>query len=206
MLLDNGHGYDTPGKRSPDGRLQEWSWNRKMVERVEQGLWQRGIYTIQLVKEDVDVPLAERAARARREAEGATARGQKPVLVAIHVNAAGAEGKWLNARGWQVHISKSPKANFPSVAQRIKDESDRLARRFAEAATAGGFKLRSEHAGQPYWRSNLFILNYCECPAVLTENLFMDSREDIELLLSEKGQEALAKLHIDALSAYASRK
>ena len=24
VLIDNGHGENTPGKRSPDGRLREW--------------------------------------------------------------------------------------------------------------------------------------------------------------------------------------
>lgn len=35
ILLDNGHGYDTPGKRSPiwpDGsQLFEWEFNRDIV-------------------------------------------------------------------------------------------------------------------------------------------------------------------------------
>ena len=37
ILLDNGHGYDTPGKRSPiwpDGsQLFEWEFNRDIVSR-----------------------------------------------------------------------------------------------------------------------------------------------------------------------------
>ena len=39
ILLDNGHGYDTPGKRSPiwpDGsQLFEWEFNRDIVSRIE---------------------------------------------------------------------------------------------------------------------------------------------------------------------------
>ena len=29
ILIDNGHGVETPGKRSPDGILREYAWNRK---------------------------------------------------------------------------------------------------------------------------------------------------------------------------------
>ena len=28
ILIDNGHGSETPGKRSPDGELREYKWNR----------------------------------------------------------------------------------------------------------------------------------------------------------------------------------
>lgn len=31
VLIDNGHGENTPGKRSPDGRLREWAYSRKLL-------------------------------------------------------------------------------------------------------------------------------------------------------------------------------
>lgn len=31
VLLDNGHGAETPGKRSPDGRLQEYAYAREIA-------------------------------------------------------------------------------------------------------------------------------------------------------------------------------
>ena len=47
ILLDNGHGYDTPGKRSPiwpDGsQLFEWEFNRDIVSRIEILLKKAGI-------------------------------------------------------------------------------------------------------------------------------------------------------------------
>ena len=33
ILIDNGHGVDTPGKRSPDGKLREYAWNRLIAGR-----------------------------------------------------------------------------------------------------------------------------------------------------------------------------
>ena len=40
------------------------------------------------------------------------------------------------------------------------------------------------------------------CPAVLTENLFQDNREDTDYLLSEEGKRAIVKLHVDSLTEY----
>ena len=31
VILDNGHGKNTPGKCSPDKIFYEWSWSRKFV-------------------------------------------------------------------------------------------------------------------------------------------------------------------------------
>lgn len=34
ILIDNGHGIDTPGKRSLDGVLREYVWNRLIASRI----------------------------------------------------------------------------------------------------------------------------------------------------------------------------
>ena len=33
VLIDNGHGAETPGKRSPDGRLREYAYTREIAIR-----------------------------------------------------------------------------------------------------------------------------------------------------------------------------
>ncbi len=33
VLIDNGHGSDTPGKRSPNGRLREYAYTREIADR-----------------------------------------------------------------------------------------------------------------------------------------------------------------------------
>ena len=33
LLIDNGHGKNTAGKRSPDGRLMEWEFARKVAQK-----------------------------------------------------------------------------------------------------------------------------------------------------------------------------
>ena len=69
ILLDNGHGYDTPGKRSPiwpDGsQLFEWEFNRDIVSRIEILLKKAGISCVRLVPEKEDISLSERCKRAK---------------------------------------------------------------------------------------------------------------------------------------------
>ena len=35
VLIDNGHGSDTPGKCSPDKSLREYKWAREIAARIE---------------------------------------------------------------------------------------------------------------------------------------------------------------------------
>lgn len=55
VLIDNGHGENTPGKRSPDGRLREWAYTREIADMVVAGLRKLGIDAELIVKEDTDV-------------------------------------------------------------------------------------------------------------------------------------------------------
>lgn len=48
ILIDNGHGLNTPGKRSPDGTFLEASYNREIAKRIVIDLTDRG-YDAQLL-------------------------------------------------------------------------------------------------------------------------------------------------------------
>ena len=48
ILIDNGHGQETAGKRSPDGRLLEWSYNREIARRVVAALQSEHFYASQV--------------------------------------------------------------------------------------------------------------------------------------------------------------
>ena len=52
VLVDNGHGIFTPGKRSHDGESREGIYNRKIATRVVADLQDRGINAELLVPED----------------------------------------------------------------------------------------------------------------------------------------------------------
>lgn len=50
ILIDNGHGENTPGKRSPDGKLREWEYTRRIADMVIIGLRNKGIDAERIVK------------------------------------------------------------------------------------------------------------------------------------------------------------
>ena len=46
-----------------------------------------------------------------------------------------------------------------------------------------GQKIRRDYSdGDPDWEENFYILSKTQCPAVLTENFFMDNKEDLSLI------------------------
>lgn len=185
VLIDNGHGKDTAGKRSPDGRLREYAYAREIAARLEKALIARGIDAIRITPEENDVSLAERCRRANRY-------GSKDViLVSVHCNAAGNGGQWMNARGWEAWTSIG------------NTKADKLATCLYEAAGKTGFKLRRDETdGDPDKEGHLYILKHTLCPAVLTENLFQDNREDVDYLLSETGKQAIVDLHVNGIIEY----
>lgn len=66
ILIDNGHGVETPGKRSPDGRFREYKYNREIARAVVEHLQLRGYDAELLVPEENDISLEERVRRANR--------------------------------------------------------------------------------------------------------------------------------------------
>ncbi len=100
ILIDNGHGENTPGKRSPDGRFREYKYNREIARAVVEHLTTRGHDAQLLVPEEEDIPLKERLRRANKLSCQIGSPVQETLLVSIHVNAAGSGLMWHNATGW----------------------------------------------------------------------------------------------------------
>ena len=188
ILLDNGHGENTAGKRSPDGLFREYKYAREIAEDIERELRAKGYDVERIVKETIDVPLEERARRVNEICGRLGA--SNVVLVSIHCNAA-KNGEWANARGWCAYTSKG------------KTKSDELATMlYVEAAkNFAGQTLRKEFSdGDPDWEEGFYVLRKTKCPAVLTENFFMDNEQDLAYLTSEEGREAIIRTHVAALT------
>lgn len=186
VLIDNGHGSNTPGKCSPDKRLKEYAYTREIAIRLECELRKKGIDAERIVKEEIDVPLSERCRRVNEY------KPTQAILVSIHCNAAGF-GEWMKARGWEV---------WTSVGQ---TKADKLATALCKAAEdqLPGMKIRKDLSdGDPDKEANFYILKHTKCPAVLTENLFQDNLEDVDFLLSEKGKQAIVNLHVKGITEY----
>lgn len=187
VLIDNGHGSNTPGKRSPDGRLREYAYTREIAERLVMELRKNGIDAERIVKEEIDVPLAERCRRANEY------KASEAILVSIHCNAAGNGSDWMSVRGWEAWTSVG------------KTKADKLATCLYENAEhcLPGMKIRKDMTdGDQDKENGFYILKHTKCPAVLTENLFQDNKEDVEFLLSEEGKLAIVNLHVWGIMKY----
>ncbi|MDE6072012.1 MAG: N-acetylmuramoyl-L-alanine amidase [Muribaculaceae bacterium] len=197
ILVDNGHGVTTKGKRSPDGRLLEYKYTREIASEVVKRLRAEGFDAVQLVPEDADISLGERVNRINSWCDRL---GTKNVcMVSIHNNAAGA-GQWMTARGWEAWTSKG------------QTQGDKLADCLYDAAAKvlkpliPGVKIRTDMAdGDRDKESNFTILYRSKCAACLTENMFMDNREDVDWLLSACGRDAIVRLHAEGIKAYVAK-
>lgn len=185
VLLDNGHGQETPGKRSPvwpDGsQLHEYEFNRDIARRVYTALTARGVDCELIVSEICDLSLSARAQRVNK-----IARAVGPndcLLVSIHANAGG-------GTGWEA---------WTSIGQTGADHYAAIF--YEEAARAFPEKrIRKDMTdGDPDKEANFYILKHTSCPAVLTENFFMDTRDDCTLILSEQGRQRVAAMHVAAI-------
>ena len=192
ILIDNGHGIQTKGKRSPDGKFLEYAYTREIARQVVTELKNKGYDAELLVPEEDDIPLSERVRRTNAHCQ---ALGKSNViLISIHVNAAGNGTKWMNATGWSCYTCKG------------QTESDRLADCLYKAAEQilKNQVIRTDYArdGDADWEENFYILRHTQCPAVLTENFFMDSRSDLEYLQSRAGKQAVVDTHVEGIIDY----
>ena len=100
----------------------------------------------------------------------------------------------MNATGWSCYTCKG------------QTESDRLADCLYKAAEQilKNKVIRSDYArdGDPDWEEDFYILRHSLCPAVLTENFFMDSRSDLEYLQSRVGKQAVVDTHVEGITEY----
>lgn len=192
FILDNGHGAETPGKRSPDGKLREYAWTREMAQRVAKLLRYKGHDARILVPEQSDISLRKRCVRANdicREAKGKSA----VALLSIHNDAAGNGGVWAAAQGMSAR-----------VAYNASNNSKRLAKTVMGWAKVNHLLGNRCVPAEGYWLQDLAMCRDTWCPAVLVECLFQDNKRDCEYLLAEEGKENIASTLCDALCEYAA--
>lgn len=195
ILIDNGHGENTSGKHSPDYRLKEYKYNREIARALLRRLCALGFNAIQIVPEEDDIKISERVRRVNGWCKKYGA--SNVMLISIHVNAAGGDGKWHNARGWLSIVDDNASAASKMLAEALYDEIAKRGLKTRQPMFGKKFYLYSEALGKSGVR--LPILRDTACPAVLTENFFQDNLEDVEFLLSDQGKEAIIGAHIDAI-------
>ena len=191
ILIDPGHGIDTPGKRSPDGLFREYLWNRQVADLILEGLVSAGIDASLVVTETNDVSLRNRVNRVNTICNRLGA--SNVLLVSIHANAAGNGSAWMNANGWSCYTSRG-KTKSDQVAECLYDAFEE---EFQDR------KIRKDMSdGDRDWEENFYVLEKSKCPAVLLENFFYDNREECAWMLQEETKRRIASAAVKGIIKY----
>lgn len=190
IILDNGHGVNTPGKRSPDGTFKEYKWCREFTKLLKYELEEWGYNVLLLVPEDEDISISNRIIRTNRICN--EFGNNNCILVSVHNNAAGVGDKWYNATGFEAYTSPG------------KTKSDKLAEFLYQEIELENIKVRKDLSDNDSDKESDYfsIINKTYCPSVITENMFMDSKSDVEFLNSNEGINKLLKAHVCAIRRY----
>ena len=191
ILIDPGHGIDTLGKRSPDGKFLEYLWNRQIADLLLDRFMRMGIDASLVVTETNDISLSTRVQRVNKVCSKVGA--SNVILLSIHSNAAGDGSKWMSAQGWSCYTSKG-ETKSDVIAECLYDAFET---EFSDR------KIRKDTSdGDRDWEENFYVLQKSKCPAVLLENFFYDNRDECAWLLKNETKERIADAIVKGIVQY----
>jgi N-acetylmuramoyl-L-alanine amidase len=166
-MLDAGHGYETSGKRSPDG-FKEYEFTRAVAHYARNLLNSCQNVIVYFTHSDVrDVPLKERTAKANRL--------KVDLFVSIHANAYGSN--WNDANGIETYVYKTKPAETYALAHKIQKHL------IAETGLRNrGVKTADFH-----------VLRETKMSSVLVECGFYTNAEEVKLIRSASYQKTCAE-------------
>ncbi len=167
IIVDAGHGPNTPGKRSPDGSLREFMFNAAVAEKIKYLLHRENICVIFSHTYSHDVPLHERVTLANHLKVDA--------FISIHANAFGRD--WNEAQGIETFTCVNTGKITKSLANGVQQELIKLTGRRDR-----GVKQR-----------NFTVLQDTSMPAILVECGFMTNENELKLLKSSHYQKQCAQ-------------
>ena len=216
VILGTAHGKNVAGKRSPDGKFQEWEYSREIVERLRAELaGQDELVDVFVDIPAAEVPLPQQAELTRRvryvNQLCAHRHTERCIYVSIHVDAA-SSGEWKNAGGWTAYTS--PGSTLSDIlATYLYEEAEKHLAGYAAKMEEGKKKClygsnqkpfrKDTTDGDPDKEARFYVLVRTKCAAVLTENLFQDNKADVAFLTSEEGKKAIVALHKEAILRFA---
>lgn len=170
IALDDGHGMQTPGKRTPKFEngdfMHENEFNRDVVAKLDMILKRCGFETILTAPTDKDHTLSERVKTANNN--------KANIFISVHANAA--TGKWQNGKGIETYyFTRSSKSqNLAEIVHSNLIKGTKQVNRGVKTA-------------------NFYVLRNTNMPAILIEAGFMDNREEAKLLLSDSFRQECAE-------------
>jgi N-acetylmuramoyl-L-alanine amidase len=169
ISLSAGHGYNTPGKRTPDGSMREWEFNAAIVKYLMADLANyEGVAVLRL-----DDPTGQRDIPLKERSDRANAWGTN-VHIDIHANAAGAN--WSDARGIETYVYTTKPKEAVALAQKVQ----------ANLIKATGLLNRGVKA------ADFHMLRETKMTSILVECGFMTNKEEAKLLKSDNYRRIVA--------------
>ncbi|HLO12113.1 MAG TPA: N-acetylmuramoyl-L-alanine amidase [Pseudoneobacillus sp.] len=174
IMLDAGHGYNTPGKRSPDG-LKEYEFTRAVANYARTLLNTYQNVTVYFSHSDErDVPLKERTDKANQL--------NVDLFMSIHANAFGSN--WNDANGIETYVYVTKPQKAFELAQKIQ----------RNLITSTGLKNRGVKT------ADFHVLRESHMDAVLTELGFYTNPEEIKLIRTESYRKKCAEAIVKAIA------
>lgn len=167
IILDAGHGPNTAGKRTPDGKMKEYQFNSTVTRLVKTELERLGIIVIFTHSDEKDVPLRERTSLANKL--------KVQAFISIHANAYGSN--WNEVNGIETFTYTKPSADSVILANHIQES----------------LCTSVERKNRGVKKKDLAVLRDTNMPAVLVECGFMTNQEEARLLQNDEYRLKCAK-------------
>ena len=175
-MLDAGHGYNTAGKRSPDG-MREYEFNRVVASYAKQFFEGYQNVTIYFAHSDsTDIPLQQRSDKANNL--------HVDLYISIHANAFGST--WNDAGGIETYVYPQRTEQQYKLAQKIQ----------TQLIAQTGLRNRGVKA------ANFHVLRETLMSAVLIECGFMTNPAEIKLLRSDNFRRTCADALVKAVTEF----
>lgn len=218
ILVDAGHGVDTPGKRSPDASLglmdspyyfREYAWARKCAAGIVSVLTFEGYNAVLLVPEPNDVPLKERTRRIKKYC--AIYGAENVIVLSIHNNAAKSDKKWHDARGLAIYTSPGKTLSDTLATYIYNAAVEELTKRTYGHPYGNTFgpedgrqkPIRSDWSdGDPDYEAAFWMLSQHPAIAVLVEHMFQDTKKDVAWLKSDEGLGSCIHFNVEAVEKF----
>lgn len=186
IALDNGHGFETPGKRTPpfpgtNQVIREWQFNHPTTRKLKEFLEQAGHEVLMVSDTAEDTPLMERVRKAN--AWGAD------IFVSVHFNAY--NGIWGTHGGIETLYYENSNQG-KELAMYVQNG----------LIKATGLKDRGIVPRPASGKGRIAVLADTKMPAILTECGFMDNLEEAKLMLDVEYQTKCAKAIATGINKY----
>ncbi|MBM7606170.1 N-acetylmuramoyl-L-alanine amidase [Metabacillus crassostreae] len=182
IMIDAGHGKDTPGKRTVDG-MKEYEFNSAVASKLKELLMLfEGVSVMFSHSDSSDVSLHVRTSRANS--------ANVDLFVSIHANAHGNGRVWTSAEGIETFIYQTKPKEAAELAVKVQEALIQETKRKNRGVKTADF----------------YVLEKTKMTAILCECGFMTNKVEAALLRTDAYRALCAKAIASGIASYYSLK